>query len=207
MSFLSHYVSDAYMPFHAVTYYDGQKVPSSGPEAGSLFAGEHSGIHSAVEGNLLESPLFRSTWQDYLETNAKNFTAEYVDPWVSARYGTATGQYYADLMIAEDNKSDRPFKSWYENMWDKCGDFYMERILNSSIATANCWYTAFIDAGIDENETLPVNSFTLTTALTQTAAKPKTPTTSSDSTNLYGLESILLLSLLFLILQRRKLNQ
>ena len=202
MCWLSHYVSDAWMPFHAVSYYDGQKTPATGPENGSIFAGGHDGIHSAVEGNLLErpnNPNIRDEWQNYLITNAPNYSAEYADPWAMARQGTSTGQYYADLMIAADNES-RGSTDWYNTMWNACGDFYMERILNSSIATANVWYTAFVDAGLIEGAT--TTTITTTTAIDTTTVPS---TTTSETTDLTTLELILIGSLaLMSVLNIRK---
>ena len=54
MCMAAHYVQDSWMPFHAVSFYDGQTVPSSGPDVGLFYSGSQIGIHGEVESYMIQ---------------------------------------------------------------------------------------------------------------------------------------------------------
>ncbi|UCG90017.1 MAG: hypothetical protein JSU57_06020 [Candidatus Heimdallarchaeota archaeon] len=205
MCMLAHYLQDSWMPFHAVSYYDGQKVPVYGPDAGLFYKGGQKGIHNYIEKDLIEN-LYTGEINDILEKVTGE--AQHVNPYMASLRGILTGQAVADEILNVVDVYGYTFgdNTWLRAVWDLTGDpegNLTKRLINASIETANVWYTAFKDAGLIEKET------TTSTAITTTTTTTTKSQTSVGSTDLSNLELIVIASLtgvsILTIIKRRKI--
>lgn len=150
MCMLAHYVQDSWMPFHAVSYYDGQKVPASGSAAGTFYEGGQEGIHSNIERTLIEI-FYDDEIQEILDSVTGK--AQNINPYMASLRGILTGQMVADEILDVVNVLGYTYdtNAWFQAVWDLTGGSkgnLTKRLINASIETANVWYTAFEDAGL-----------------------------------------------------------
>ena len=207
MCMLAHYVQDSWMPFHAVSFYDGQRVPATGePDAGMYYQGGQDGIHGEVENYMLQQ---RDPEAIQAILDSVTGEAKYVNPYMASLRGILSGETVARQLLDVKDVHGYTYMSadWRQFIWDNlCGPDgnYTKRLINSSIETANVWYTAFVDAGVIQVET------TTTTPPTTNTTTVTTTTTTTQATDFTAFELITLVSLAALstttILRRRKLK-
>ncbi|MHA2255867.1 MAG: hypothetical protein ACXAAM_07335, partial [Candidatus Heimdallarchaeaceae archaeon] len=143
MCMLAHYVQDSWMPFHGVSFYDGQAIPTFGDDAGSIFPGGNSGIHGEVENFMiqLKNPTAIHTMLDAITGEAK-----YRNPYMASLDGILSGEEIArQLCNVKTITGDAMGSSnWRNYVWDNfCVDAegnYTKRLVNASFETANVWY-------------------------------------------------------------------
>ena len=134
MSWLSHYVGDATVPFHATANYDGQLTGQWG-------------IHSAVESYLISSfsrEIMFSHNQASYTPSAFNQTV------ISIESGLAmVSEILAfDNIYAPDGNRD---EEWADSMWNEMGEEIGERVDLAAVNTANLWYSCLVDSGMINN--------------------------------------------------------
>lgn len=178
MCMAAHYVQDSWMPFHAVSFYDGQitpKNPLDPNDKGIFYNGSTKnplgqvGIHSRVENTLLQQS-YPTEVQSILSSIEGKYSAEYTNPFMASWRGASTGELAARELLAVSDVYGFTFSSaeWYNALWNYTGGengSLIQRLINASIETANIWYTAFAMAGLiddpnanpttTEEETLP----------------------------------------------------
>ncbi len=167
MCYLSHYASDATMPFHATANYDGQ------------FTG-NSGIHSYVEDIMME----HSSYGHLNDVNFTNKPAKYVkSPYNQTVQSIETSTAKVSILLAADDKFDRADVSWIDNMWKETGNILSARIDLAAQRTADLWYTALVDS---ELINLMNSTFLSSLTLNLSAVPPGWTSTSDD----YGYTSL-----------------
>lgn len=197
MCMLAHYVQDSWMPFHAVSYYNGQRVPASGSDAGLFYKGGQEGIHSYIERDFIGF-LYDDDIDDILDRITGE--AQYVNPYMASLGGILTGQTITDeiLDVADVHGYTFGEDTWLRAVWDLTGGSegnLTRRLINASIETANVWFTAFNDAGLIEQTT---------TINTSTANTESQTSTIAGSIDFSALELILIVSLTVLCILTAK---
>ncbi|MHA1977444.1 MAG: hypothetical protein ACW98F_13035 [Candidatus Hodarchaeales archaeon] len=210
MCMLAHYVQDSWMPFHAVSYYDGQMVPSSGPDAGLFYGGGQSGVHGFVESSLLQNVKVDEVRAIY---DTISGSAQYVVPYMASLRGILSGQEVTDQILDIADVLGYTFGSidWINAIWDNLGGpngNLTKRLINASFETANVWYTAFVDAGLIVEPTTTEEPTTTTEAPTTEDSDDTTTTTTTTEEEttpfLNYIQTLLALAIPLVIYQRRK---
>ncbi len=217
MCMLAHYVQDSWMPFHAVSYYDGQRVPASGDDAGMFYQGGQSGIHGMVENTLIQQ-----RYPDEVHTllDSISGSARYVVPYMASLRGIQSGQAVADEILSVVDVDGYTYGTveWIDAVWNKTGGMdgsYTQRLVNASFETANVWYTAFVDAGLIVEPTTTTTTTeepTTTTTTTTTVEESEEPTTTTTTTDeettpfLNYIQALLALVVPFTIHKKRRNN-
>jgi len=203
MCMLAHYVQDSWMPFHAVSFWDGQRLPSSGVDAGLFYDGSQLGIHGEVENYMIQQRC-----DEFIHSMLDNVSgvAVYSNPYMESLNGILTGEGIARQILAINDDLGIQFqtsawRTYFEDNFIEGEGNHSKRLINASIATANVWFTAFVDAGIVVDPNAP------TTTTTTTEPEITTTTTTTEETaGLNSAEFIVLLSLstISLVVTRRK---
>ncbi|MFX1507273.1 MAG: hypothetical protein ACFFDC_14420 [Promethearchaeota archaeon] len=135
MGWLSHYIADATMPFHATLNYDGQLT-------------KQDGIHDFIEFVLLEHET-----KGYLDdVNFTNKPAVYVkSPFNLTLNSIETGLGNVSFILETDKilaPSGIRTTDTIKDMWMTIGEMINARLDLAAINTANLWYTALVDSGL-----------------------------------------------------------
>jgi len=141
---LGHYASDAHVPLHAATNYDGQ---SSGQR----------GIHGRWESGIFER------FQRQIEKRIGpprlrriESPSDAVFDVLLASYLRSTQALASDLAsvsgadLAQTREDDRYSDLYFSEMWEREGDSVLERVSGAIGLTASLWQSAWEDAGRPE---------------------------------------------------------
>lgn len=128
----AHYIEDLHNPLHTTKNYDGDETGNDG-------------IHSRYETTMVNRNLsnlpITPTSAAYLPS-----TIDFAFDGIEDRY-----HYVADIMAADDTAvalSNGSYNTtYYNSLWASTGAFTRQLIQEASVAVANSWYTAWVNAG------------------------------------------------------------
>ena len=131
MSWLSHYIADATMPFHATANYDGQ------------FTGQY-GIHSAIESTLLSEYLNEI---QFTHDEAIYILSPFNQTIMSIETGLSVVNdiLEADKVVSPEGNRDA---TWNDLIWGLIGEIISERVNLAARFTANLWFTALYNSDL-----------------------------------------------------------
>jgi hypothetical protein len=132
MSYLSHYASDATMPFHGTVNYLGQLTGNSG-------------LHAYIEDIMME----HSSYGHLDDVIFTNIPASYVEsPFNQTVQSIETSLANVSVLLEADDNFNRAEVSWIDNMWNATGNMISARIDLAAQRTADLWYTALVDSDL-----------------------------------------------------------
>jgi hypothetical protein len=134
---LGHYVADMHQPLHATINFNGYQTGNTG-------------IHSRYETTMMNA---------YLSTiSVTKDTVMYIqDPMSYVLSYILTSNSYADSVIAADRYAAPPTGyngtgtlpvDYYAKLWERSQGYTKTQIQRATIALANLWYTAYVNAGL-----------------------------------------------------------
>jgi hypothetical protein len=147
---LGHYVGDAHQPLHITENYDGDMSNQSGV---------HSRYETSLVGQYQTSIVYSNDTASYVP-NVSNYTFNFL----YNDYQFVDSVLYGDS-VAHSVAGSTSGAAYLTKYWELAGNYTINLMKNSSKATADLIYTAWVDAGSpDPNGTTPVEltSFTAT---------------------------------------------
>lgn len=136
---LGHYVADSHVPVHATKNYNGQ-------------LSNQYGIHSRYESTMI------TNYQTQLSVTKDSVT--YVENVLEyAMQMILTSQSLLDSVLLADKYAAPPngYNSgsggtlpadYYSKMWERTKIFTKQRVQSATVALANLWFTAYVNAGL-----------------------------------------------------------
>jgi len=136
---LGHYVGDGYQPLHITVNYDGQL---SG----------NSGIHSRYESGMLGSMAYGNRLAIRPDSTQRiESRADYVFGYLVRNIGLVDsimhGDSYAKATSGWSSGNPVP-AAYYTALWSYTGAMTLDLMQGATLALANLWYSAWIDAGL-----------------------------------------------------------
>ena len=136
---LGHYVGDAHQPLHATQNYNGGMS-------------NNYGIHSRYESTMLSPTYYLSQLSIvpdsvHYVTDRIDFVFDYILHSNSVVDTVLHGDTYGKA-VSGWNGSGSPPAAYYAALWDYTRVVTLDQVQSATVALADFWYTAWVDAGL-----------------------------------------------------------
>ena len=165
---LGHYVGDGHQPLHVTVNYDGQMTGNGG-------------IHSQYETTMINSYASRLSVSPVPAVYVSNRFA-YVMAYLLVSNSLVDSILQADdgaRSLSGWNGSGSPPAGYIPELWNECRSVTLREMQGATVALADLWYSAWVDAGLiaSSASSLPGGALPVTFSLGQNYPNPFNPAT------------------------------
>jgi hypothetical protein len=167
---LGHYVGDGHQPLHDTKNYDG-------------YAPQKIGIHSRYETQMLGPSYYGNALvitpdSTHYIADRLGFAFDYILHGTSLADSILHGDAYAKSISGWSGSGSAP-AAYYTALWGYTGAMTLDQMQHATVALADLWYSAWVDAGLITPTGVQPQAATLTSTfyLEQNYPNPFNPTT------------------------------
>ncbi len=146
---LGHYVGDAHQPLHVAVNYNGQLTGNDG-------------IHSRYESKMLD-PSYYGNYLAILPDTARYIDGrlDFIFAYLLRSNGLVDSIMHADTYAKTASGwtgSGQAPAAYYAALWGRVGSMTLEQMQRATVALADLWYSAWVDAGLISPAGVPLQA-------------------------------------------------